>query len=311
LGLATATSLAAGVFFAAIGLLFIRNLTNRIGFVVAAIFSFSLCVLPILVWDPDAIFRFSAQIRYSTVPLWGLEFGTILEEMYKTFWLAGKYVTLPAVYLCSITVLIAFRSRYRGTWFKLLVRCCLFFPFACFVWTYQFRYLVFPLLISTISSLVILSSHWEERWARLGLYGFVLTLLPHFSLDVGNLINAVRVPESARPEMIRETVIQHLNPKARLAISSDQYFTFRPYREVSMAYYVCDTLEKYDAIFISAADITTPDLRAPCYGKRELFEVDLDLRTPYSAAFWGGTKMAGGVLYRKAKEQTNDSIAQK
>lgn len=309
LGLSAATSPVSGIFFAAMSLLFVRSLTNRIGLLISGIFTFSVCVLPILILDPDAMYRFGKQIGFSTLPLIGLPVLTIVEEMYKTFWLAGKVVTLPAVYLCVVAAILAAKSTYRGTWFKLMIRVCLFFPVVCFVWTYQFRYFVFPLIVSTICFLVILSNEWNTRWAKVCHVGFLLVMLPHLSTEVRNLAYSFNRPEAASPEAIREAVLQHIHPKARLAISSDQYFTFRPHREVAMAYYVCDRLEKYDAIFISAADIATADVRPPCHGKRDLFEVDLDLRVSYQPLPFGEPVMAGGVLFRKSKEQKSDAVA--
>lgn len=309
LGLSAATSPVSGIFFTVAAWLFVRNIPNRLGLVLAAIVTFFACVMPILVLDPDAVYRFGKQVAFSTFPLLGLPATTVISEMYKTFWLAGKLVTLPALYICIVTGVIVAKSNYRGTWFKLLIRCCLFFPFACFVWTYQFRYFVFPLLLSTVSLLVILSNLWETRWAKVCFFTSILILTPHMSNEVRALALALSRPDAALPENIRERVIQQIPPKARLAISSDQYFTFRPYREVSMAYYVCPILERYDALFISAVDIATADTRPPCHSKRELFEVELDLRTPYRALPFGSPTSTGGVLFRKSKEQKNDAVA--
>ena len=75
-----------------------------------------------------------------------------------------------------------------------------------------------------------------------------------------------------------------------------------------MAYYVCPTLDRYDALFIAENDLL-PDRRPPCHGKRDLFEVDLDLRTPYFASPFRSPISGGGVLFRKVKEQKNDVVA--
>lgn len=295
LGLTAATSPAAALLVLALVFIAGIELESLGNLVVTTLLTIAAVLVPLAAADPQAPSRFMQQVPFSVLPLWGLPAKIYFNEWYRTFWLAGKSVVVPLLVLLGLAAITWKQQVFR----RYLLLSLIFAPIASFVWTYQIRYLWFPFTVAFGCLLVTVVQKNRERWARLALALLTMLFVPSMMTEGKTLYLALtRSPAESRVA-VRDRVLSRVPSDARLAISADQYFTFRGERELAMAYYVCRWLDKYDYIYLSHLALQ-PKIEPPCHGKKHLFEIDSDLRDARQSSFlqW---KIAGngGVLFKR------------
>lgn len=295
LGLTGLTSPCAALFFFLLsGLLSFYRL--RVWGTAALVFVLGL--LPLILADPSVPYRLWAQVPFSTAPLFRLPLSILAHEWYLTFWLAGKWITVPCLLASLLALGLLPRSTSSRWWAPVIVFCLCFLPFASVVWTYQVRYLWFPLCLLLAGVVVLLSEDRRGAVQLAGLGLLLIPLIPQTAIELRGIAQAAQRPAQQREAAVRSGVLDSLTAGKRLAISSDQYFTFRSHREVDMVYYVCRWVERYDAVFVSRRLLDPVTLRPPCHQRRDLFRV-------------ASNGDNGGILFRRkgAEHVALDTLA--
>lgn len=316
LGLCGASSPTAALLFGAgaFAFLFYRRLKKRawVLFSGQTLLTFLAICLPVLLQDEDALSRFVKQI-----PLSVFHYGwtgkaslfTGFRELVLTFWYAGKWTLVPLVILAGLTYMLWKRrgdKRLTEPATIFMWTSLAFIPFSMLVFNLQPRYLWFP----TVTLFTLCLQIWlrEEQRGTSNRIALVigLALLPGTLTETLNIAKAASVSPTHLPTTIRDRVLSYIEPQAKLAISSDQYFTFRPYRNVSMAFYVCPFIDNFDYIYVTPhyLDIMNQEkVPSPCREKRGCFTAVEDFRDRRQLTLFGFltrhyVNTSGGVLFK-------------
>jgi hypothetical protein len=136
-----------------------------------------------------------------------------------------------------------------------------------------------------------------------------LVLLPLFYQESKVALHRWEMPEQESSSVIRNEVLSHLgDKKITLAVTPDQYFTFRKQKEVVNITYVCEHLEDYDYVYLSrliSSELNyIPKIDDFCPGKGNHFNMDKDLRVNRQLSLFGHplshvARGNGGILFRK------------
>lgn len=330
LGLCGATSPAAGVFFTLGSLFFLWRqpyLLFKVGILgglAAAIFS--LCNLPIHIADPEAFERFSKQLPLSTLPYyipfthghrwidvqWSLQYP--LAHL--------KSLGVPYFILIGTALLIrlffwkSFRELEFPTAFGL--GAFLFVPICLCIWTLQPFYMWFSgvTLVASTFALALEMRRRPKTAASIVLIQ-MLALCP-FLLREGKLfVHAAERDQGQDVESIRQRVLAYVEPTAKLATTSDQYFTFKNVHNVSDISYVCERLETYDYVYVTGIESTLRTrphpIPIPCEAKQHCFTIAADLTSNTIVKLFGNetpyyVRDSGGVLYRNSRCKSNSVV---
>ncbi|MEZ4751960.1 MAG: hypothetical protein R3B54_15415 [Bdellovibrionota bacterium] len=303
LGFAGATSPAGGFFFAlalSLYLLRKRQIAEWLGVGAGAALVFALCNLPIFLSDPQAFIRFSKQAGISNFPYQLSGVGAFL----KSFGLALKHSWNSgwAYIVCALILGVA-SLTYRkpdSSWIR--VSAALYLLANAIVWTLQPYYLWFSILGFSI---FLLLQHPKRTAVALLPLGLAFCPLV-FREAKGQLSAFQRTPKQSSA-YVAARVLERVGTDKRLAVASDQYFTFRSQREVANVNYVCPYIEKFDFVYVTPKSSRRDRQEVapfPCRTDRACFEVVADLtpapifkvfgiKTPYLV------RGNGGLLYEK------------
>lgn len=313
LGLCGATSPAGGVYFA-MGVVALawkspwqRSLltVGRYGFV--ALITFLSCTLPVYFSDPLAFSRFSSQLPLSTFP-YKLPWvgGRSFLDFIHSFWKALSFsldVGLP--YWYTSLLLFAFTlicgSLKHPVTRKILLFSCVYLISCVFIWTLQPFYLWY-LAMGLISVLLV---RFKSQPLLPFCFALSFAFFPMIFREAKAGWFAWQRPSSETSSAIRSRILPLLSEGARLATTPEQYFTFRPYTEISHQGYVCDRLNHYDFLYVSPnsrhlSQVGSTDIL--CSDKRGCFEQREDFVSRGTLSFLGESLpiMAqgfGGMLY--------------
>jgi len=318
LGITGATSPAAGVFFA-LGVFLAQGFrkTAIVGVLSAVVFA--ACNLPIYLADPHAYTRFSKQLPLSTFP-----YMAIIREgqpwyagwrMFKEYSLESLHVSVPYVFcLLTLALLVAAAwtrvgENHRRALRPLALTAILFIPICIVVWTRQPYYLWFSCVaLSAFAMLVV--GELERRHSLFAALVVIIAFSPLLLREAKGFLNQVQQSSVDSPRAARTEVIKLVGPEEKLAITSDQYFTFRDQREVANIDYVCDNLDRYDYVYVTrytSTRRTDPDpIPIPCKTKRACFSVQKDFSTRkvfqilgYDTPYY--VRGSAGVLYKNTR----------
>jgi hypothetical protein len=314
LGLCGATSPAAAVLFGlgALGrVLGVGKLHRWVEWGIAVATVFLLCNLPIYLADPEAFHRFSRQVPLSTffylVPVREGQPWTVVPYFFlglmKQWIHAGSAYTVAGLGLMGLTLTMVYRRSREERLRMFVVVPLVFLCIVPFVWTLQPYYLWFGevALIAALLGLGLTGRTLE--WAPLLLLGL---LLPLEMKEVKNLWNVWQRPLSESASEVRREVLSHLGPGEKLAVSPDQYFTFRAFHEIDNVVYVCDRLESYAYVYLTRyrSQLRSADeVSLPCEDKRGCFSPVADLTSRKVLSVFGRAtpyyvRGNGGFLYR-------------
>ena len=306
LGLCGATSPAAGFFFA-LGWYFAypKKIPLIVGGAFAAL-TFGLCNLPVYLADPRAFSRFSKQLPLSTFPYHSAA------ELCRT-WLDNWSVALRFVLTTlGLSATAFFFTDRKSPIFKVAI---IFIPFTALVWALQPYYLWFS---SVALSAVLFGELIQETTRarnRTALF-FFLSLSPLLVQELKTFANAWERPAGQSRVEALNRVLAFVKPSERLAVTPDQYFTFKGQREISNVIYVCSRLDKYDFVYvtrlISAQRTAEPTI--PCPQKAQCFTpiIDTSSRKVFTLFGWDTPYFVrgnGGILFQNTGCRSVASLA--
>lgn len=319
-GLTAGTSPAAGVFFSITALFWIRRkeeswpFTKGILLLAISIFIYFVINLPIYLSDPQAYIRFQKQVPMSTFPyLASLNHGSYrlaYQSLFKnlTFYTAvGWRLSCFLVGLIPMALFIALRLDRRDFRRAIIEASLILAPCFFLIWSLQPFYMWFcitGLLFGTLGGLNLLNSSFFQR-ALIAI--IMLAFLPLIFHGVKAVYVASKVPKEDSVSSIQAMVLPLIPPYASLAVTPDQYFTFKGQREIANVAYVCDRLNDFDFVYItryttSSVNVSSP-APVPCIGADACFKVlkDFSSYKAYRAFGIASPRYVagnGGVLYQ-------------
>lgn len=283
LGMCMSASPTGGV-FAGVGLFFLLlgreglRVKTLVRLAVLAVIGASLFfsgTLPIIFADPVAYQTFSRQVPMSTFPYREpyLQGKGLLAcwEMFVFYMKPWFGVTKPYVFAAAVAFLAALlafikvgaKGRKALGWAFYLG--CTFVLLVVAVWTRQPYYLWFPVI--AFAAFTLMAVAFDPK--RLGAVGVLsmavlsVALLPLVFRETKAVMNALQRPRGEAPDEIRRKVLTYVGPKERIAITPDQYFTFRNYREIASLAYMCDRLDAFEYVYVSRLISSKRDGNAP------------------------------------------------
>jgi len=274
-----ATSPACGVLFAMITLVWCASqkgtlkLLSCIG--LGAVCVWSLMVMPILLRDSGSGVRFSKQAGISSFPylrnlgeLWTFKDLWLSWIFYlEKFWASGTNYIGGAIGAVAVAIFLLLHHRWRlnGMQKALIVAPVFYSIMVPFVWTLQPYYLWFAgiTLMVGILQLVQIDSQ-RARAVVIGSY-FVF-LSPLWFWESKCVLNALEMPKSERLEEIRSRVLREVGPDTKMAVTHDQYFTFRGVRNIVNVDYWSHEVTRFDYLYIT----DLPDSRRRVSRSRQL-----------------------------------------
>lgn len=322
LGLCGASSPTAGSFFA-MGFVFFhlrdslfwkRFLTVS----VTAFVCFLGCNLPVYLSDPAAWVLFSKQLPLSTFP-YHLpfvneatlgEFLTTFLSAFERSFSAGFVHVFAVIGLVIAGVLAAVRGLGSAGERSFIWTSALFIVVCPLVWTLQPYYFWFAsvALITALLGILLKESHQAKEAAWIA-FVVVLSLSPLFLREVKMHAHGIKRPSVEASQVIQKQVLSYVEPTQKLAVMADQYFTFRAKKELGNLTYQCDSLDRYDYVYVTA--VTGHRLRPsptpiPCVAKRGCFEFVKDFAANVPFSIFGKetnyfVKANGGALYKNTK----------
>lgn len=319
-GLCAGTSPTAACYFTGIGLFYLAFFKKdthrwRQAFWVGAISvaTFALINAPIYWSDPQSYLRFSRQIPLSTFPyLAPLREGQPLVAAYYkmrpmfTGWFAIAWPHLTLVFVLVLAFLFiknGKRARFSRTIGFLSIA---FVPICFLVWTLQPFYLWFSaigLLFAISDGLCEMQPSFKKQ---ISLVLTAAAMLPLMAVMFKVYVAAFERPDSDSANDARKRVLSWVGSQSNLAVTPDQYFTFRAMRELANVYYVCETLTHFDFVYVtrhqSRSILAAEPTPIPCEKPPTCFKPveDLSNHKRFHLLGWelpyyiGGN---GGVLY--------------
>lgn len=321
LGLTAATSPACSVAigFGTLSYFFFRvkQLRPFVFLSLGAGLTFAASVLPILVAHGEVVKRFSSSANASSLPYplpWqkGVTWERFLsrvEYCMNHYFALGFKLTFCFLAVLSIAILMREKSRFKIHPFQ--ISAVVFALIAPPVWSLQPYYLwfsVLPLSVFFIASL--LKQNQPNR--IFGFLGLLVAFFPLFFHESKMFVTVAHQPREEKSEFVREKLLQHIRPGERIAISPDQFFTLRKYREVANINFVCHSLSKFDYVYVtrmwSAKQGHPTAVDIPCWAVNQVkcFEPIENLSLNYPLILGGlntgyVTRGNGGTLYKNTK----------
>ncbi|NBT57817.1 hypothetical protein EBT16_03435 [bacterium] len=284
LALVGATSPACGVLFALVLFFWCLGQKNRFRLLLpvgaGTLFCWGLIVLPVLAGDLGSGFRFSKQAGLSTFPYlrdlaaswrW-TDLMAVWVRYLGLFWKAGKSYILFAMGTMGMGLgLIArfgrdLNSLQRTCMYSAIAYCVL----APMIWTLQPYYLWFSgvLLLVGVFQMAGKMKPFGQRTVLTACFLFVS---PLWFWEFKCVLNALEVPGEERSDEIRKQVLAEIDPSAKLAVTHDQYFTFRKNKEVVNVAYWINEANQFDYLYIT----DLPDSRRQTPRIRQLLSDEL------------------------------------
>ncbi|MFM8268965.1 MAG: hypothetical protein ACKN9V_02160 [Pseudomonadota bacterium] len=321
-----ATSPACGVLFAIVvgvwSLTQTRSISCLLGIGIGSLFFWGLTVMPVLLHDMTSGIRFSKQAGISSFPyLRYLPNSWTLNDLLRAwgsdlnrFLGSGKsylFVSLGTLSLAPF-LLLHYRSPRLEMRQVLLIAAIIYTLIVPLVWTLQPYYLWFGSIV-LMTGIFQYQNKLKLKMQALLLVSSFVFLTPLFFWESKCVLNALEVPKSEQLEEIRKAVLAEIEPQARMAVTHDQYFTFRPLKEVVNVDYWMHEANRLDYLYIT----DLPDSRRQVPRKRQLlsekdqpcFELVKDFST-YTPIHVLGYKTKyfvrgnGGSLFRNICKQS-------
>lgn len=236
-------------------------------------------VVPVFLGDFGSGMRFSKQAGISSLPYLRNLPGTWTwihvwdswRSHLNIFWNSGRdYVLLAfSTFVVTMGLWVRFRKKISGTE-KVMVFSslgyCLIVPL---IWTLQPYYLWFSsvLLVSSIFQALQRFNLPIQKLIVSSLFFFVI---PLWIWEAKCVLNAIEMPKAERSEEIRRNVLARVEPNAKLAVTHDQYFTFRNLKEVVNLAYWSNEVVRFDYLYIT----DLPDSRRRIPRVRQLLSKD-------------------------------------
>lgn len=264
LALTGATSPACGLFFGLVTFCWALGQAGGLRklFAVAggSLLAWSLMVAPLFFQDRALGDRFSQQLGFSSFPYlrfwnpawtfheyktWFLRFWSLyVEEGQEYLWLS-VILSVPALFFAVRGILR--KDRFSGGPL-VLVAPLIFSLGAPLVWTLQPYYLWFPSIVLMIAIL-----QWQHRSNQHGL-GTVIILfavIPLLQFEARGALNAFQKPIQERANPMQQEVLPFIEPESTVAVTHDQYFTFREKRVTVNAVYWLQESDKFDYLYLT------------------------------------------------------------
>lgn len=317
LGLTAATSPTAALFFAT-GITLKCAVPNFMAWRLTATAFTSLavfvgCVAPVLLSDNEAYARFSNQTSISTFP-YALPFrdGGLLDFYYSFSKALSRSLQIGWRFIWCIgflTLLLFFDRKSwlkrRGPSWRPEAWLGLFFvPVSLVVWSLQPYYLWF----SCVVLMGVAIRLWNGQRMLPNLALSVVALLPLVFTEMKSGLNALERLSTLPLDSIRAKVLSHVGPSDRMAVSHDQFFTFRSYREVADISFVCPYLERFEFVYttrvLSSRRTVGESIPIPCEKRQACFSAVADVTSKKVFHIFGWetpyyVRDYGGVLYRR------------
>ena len=264
LALTGATSPACGLFFGLVTLCWalgqaggLRKLCAIAG---GSLLAWALMVAPLFLQDRALGDRFSQQLGFSSFPYlrfwnpswtfhdyqsWFLRFWSLfVEEGQEYLWLSVT-LSIPALWFATRRILKR-ESFPSGSLF--LVAPLLFYLGAPLVWTLQPYYLWFPSIVLMITIL-----QWQHRTNQhaLGTVIILFAVIPLLQFEARGALNAFQKPMREHADPMQQEVLPFIEPESTVAVTHDQYFTFREKRVTFNAAYWLQDSDKFDYLYLT------------------------------------------------------------
>jgi hypothetical protein len=321
-GACAGTSPAAACYFTAIGLalVFFLEEGNRKWFhagavAVCAVSTFALINLPLYLSDPLSYLRFSKQVPLSTFPyLAPLREGQpLMGAYYKLRPMFGDWANIAWPHLILLSgwivafFVVSLGSKAKSKFTSVIGWLSIAFVPVCFiVWTLQPFYLWFSAVGLIAAIFGRLPSVISVRYRQVALIFVFAATLPILAVMFKTYWAASERPAADSAIESRTRVLSQMTNDSLLAVTPDQYFTFRGTREVANVYYVCNTLLHFDFVYVTrhqSLSILAPEpTPIPCTEVPRCFQPVQDWSNHKLFSFLGWelpyyVRGNGGVLY--------------
>lgn len=264
LALTGATSPACGLFFGLVTFCWALDQTGWLRKLCAiaggSLLAWSLIVAPLFLQDSALGNRFSQQLGFSSFPylrfwnsswtfqeykIWFLRFWSLfVEEGQEYLWLS---ITLSVPAVGWVIRRILKRERFSRA-SLVLIAPLIFYLGAPLVWTLQPYYLWFPSIV-----LMILILQWQHRTNQhaLGTVIILFAVIPLLQFEARGAFNAFQKPIREHADPMQQEVIPFIEPESTVAVTHDQYFTFRKKRVTVNAVYWLQDSDKFDYLYLT------------------------------------------------------------
>lgn len=220
-----------------------------------------LMLFPVLLADGASATRFSKQAGISTFPYlrfldWGSPLKVVAEQF--LYYLNIFKATSPHFWWLASMLGISFLVRFlKAKGIKIsdpislwaLVSVC-FGLLVPIVWTLQPYYLWFPcvVLIVWLVRTLLTESRFSKILSLMCLFGFCS---PFWIWEAKCFLNAIQMPPQEQRDRIKEAVLENIEPGQKLAVTHDQYFTFRNERPVANYEYWGWNPQRFDFLYVT------------------------------------------------------------
>jgi len=234
-----------------------------------------LCMIaPVLLTDLGSSSRFSKQVGLSSFPYlknvhdfrdWGILFKN-LDWNIRLFYSTGSsYVWMMLV--SSILGLWCLKNNKKDR--VLLATALIFGGLVPLVWTLQPYYLWFSTIVLLIG--IFRTALAQNPMTQKGMLAVLyIALGPLLFWEAKCVYNTLWIPASEKRETIANAVLRQIEPHSKLAVTHDQYFTFRGKKEVINVAYWPNKLSELDYLYIT----DLPDSTRRTRKSRELLSQD-------------------------------------
>lgn len=331
LGLTAATSPACSVaigfghlsFFA----LRLKKTTPFLLIALGTVISFSACIMPTMLAHGEIINRFSSSAQASSLPYpvpwqkgftWA-HFWSRMSYCMNHYFSLGFRLVFCFLTAVSLAVLQREKNKFRIHPFQF--SAILFALLAPLIWSLQPYYLWFSAL--PLSAFLIASYlKSDKNYHAVALLGIFVAFSPSFFHEAKMFLSVAHRPHEETSEYVREKLLRHIKSDERVAISPDQFFTLRKYREVGNINFVCNILAKFDFVYVtrmwSSKQGHPAAVPIPCWALSQVkcFEPIENLSMNYPLIIGGintgyVARGNGGTLYKNTscKEKTPKHVA--
>lgn len=284
---------------------------------VGALISFLACVSPVLLAHGEVLKRFSVSARASSIPynLPGSNGMTWNRFLARIRYCLDHYLPLGFNFVfCFFCVLVvSFFSRFhrKVEFHPFQISSICFVLMAPFIWSLQPYYLWFAVLPLAV---LFLAGQLEKEGTHkfIAFFGVFMAFAPAFFHEAKIFISVTQRPSQESSGYVRERLLQHIKPGERVAISHDQFFTLRNYREVADINFVCHFLSKFNYVYVTRMNNSkqglSPEVPIPCWSVAQVGCFDpvdnLSTSHPLIISGWNTgfiTRGNGGTLYRNTR----------
>jgi hypothetical protein len=284
---------------------------------IGAVLAFATCVAPVLFTHPELLSRFSRSAGSSSFPYplpWqpGFQinfFWSRIQYCFNHYFMVGANLIFCLFF--SATFVFLLRNR-AGRFIHPFQLSSLIFAFlAPLLWALQPYYLWFAVLPLVV---FLLENQLNENCPHrnLALVGVFLAFSPLIFHESKATFSVISRPKQESSGYVREQLLKLIKPEERVAVSFDQFFTLRNYREVAEVNFVCRGLDRFDFVYVtriwSSKQGHPAAVPIPCseVSETRCFEPveNLATNTPLYFAGWNTGYVArgfGGTLYKNTR----------